>query len=87
MFKLNITDNYLTPHCLNINSEQQAFLNFVLHQYVKQGVSELDDAKLGELLKLNYGAIADAKDALGPIPSIRETFIGFQEHLYKGNVA
>jgi type I restriction enzyme R subunit len=66
---------------------QQAFLNFVLSQYVKQGVSELDDEKLSELLKLNYGAIADAKDALGPIQSIRETFIGFQEHLYKGQVS
>ncbi|WP_206018874.1 EcoAI/FtnUII family type I restriction enzme subunit R [Rubritalea profundi] len=67
--------------------KQQAFLNFVLTQYVKQGVTELDDAKLGELLKLNYGAIADAKQALGPIPTIRQTFIGFQEHLYKGDVA
>ena len=64
------------------DQKQQAFLNFVLHQYIKQGVSELDDAKLGELLKLNYGAIADAKDTLGPIQTIRETFIGFQKHIY-----
>ena len=62
---------------------QQAFLNFVLAQYVKEGVSELDDAKLADLLKLNYGTIDDAKNQLGPIKEIRETFIGFQEHLYE----
>ncbi len=63
--------------------KQQEFLNFVLLQYVKQGVTELDEAKLSELLKLNYGAITNAKDALGDTSSIRETFIGFQEYLYK----
>jgi len=63
--------------------KQQAFLNFVLSQYVKEGVTELDEAKLGDLLKLNYGAIDDAKTELGAIQQIRETFIGFQEHLYR----
>lgn len=67
----------------NYEPKQQAFLNFVISQYIKQGVSELDDAKLGELLKLNYGAIADAKEALGPVDNIRQAFIGFQQHLYK----
>jgi len=37
------------------NKEQQQFLNFVLQQYIKEGVDELDDAKLGDLLILNYG--------------------------------
>ena len=63
--------------------KQQAFLNFVLSQYVKEGVAELDDAKLADLLKLNYGAIDDAKLELGSIKGIRKTFIGFQEHLYQ----
>jgi type I restriction enzyme R subunit len=65
------------------NSKQQEFLNFVLEQYVKEGVDELDDAKLPDLLELKYRAIADAKRELGDIKSIRETFIGFQEHLYQ----
>ena len=43
----------------------------------------LDDAKLGDLIKLNYGSIKDAKEQLGAIKDIRETFIGFQEHLYQ----
>jgi type I restriction enzyme R subunit len=62
---------------------QQDFLNFVLEQYVKTGFEELDDAKLPKLLELKYKAIADAKHVLGDIPSIRRTFIGFQEHLYE----
>lgn len=64
------------------NPKQQDFLNFVLEQYVKEGVDELDDAKLPDLLELKYKAIADAKRELGEIKTIRETFIGFQEHLY-----
>lgn len=65
------------------NQKQQEFLNFVLEQYVKEGVNELDDSKLPNLLELKYKAIADAKRELGDIKSIRETFIGFQEHLYQ----
>ncbi|MCB0463121.1 MAG: DEAD/DEAH box helicase family protein [Flavobacteriaceae bacterium] len=66
------------------NPKQQEFLNFVLDQYVKEGVEELDDAKLSPLLLLKYKAIADAKRELGDIKSIRNAFIGFQQYLYKG---
>lgn len=68
------------------NRAQQEFLNFVLDQYVREGVDELDDAKLPDLLELKYNAIADAKRELGDIPSIRNAFIGFQEHLYEQRV-
>ena len=70
-------------HFSTYNTEQQEFLNFVLDQYVKEGVTELDDSKLPDLLELKYHAIADAKSKLGDIKSIRETFIGFQEYLYE----
>ncbi len=70
-------------HILDYNPQQQEFLNFVLEQYVRDGVEELDDKKLPELLELNYKAIADAKQELGSIKSIREMFIGFQEYLYR----
>lgn len=69
------------------NPKQQDFLNFVLAQYVKEGVGELDDAKLPDLLELKYKAITDAKRELGDIKSIRNTFIGFQEHLYGGEAS
>jgi type I restriction enzyme R subunit len=65
------------------NPKQQEFLNFVLDQYVRDGVEELDDSKLPSLLELKYKAIADAKRELGDIKSIRQTFIGFQEYLYR----
>jgi type I restriction enzyme R subunit len=71
----------------NYDPKQQEFLNFVLGQYVKQGVDELDDTKIGDLLVLKYHAIADAKKELGDIGSIRNTFIGFQTYLYNNRVA
>ncbi|MBK8953920.1 MAG: hypothetical protein IPM85_18465 [Chitinophagaceae bacterium] len=37
----------------NYDPKQQEFLNFVLSQYVKQGVDELDDSEIGDLLVLN----------------------------------
>lgn len=69
-------------HIKDYNPKQQEFLNFVLDQYVKEGVEELDDRKLSPLLVLKYKAIADAKRELGDITSIRDAFIGFQQHLY-----
>lgn len=65
------------------SKNQQDFLNFVLQQYVEQGVSELDDAKLPDLLELKYQAIEDAKRELGDIKTIRKTFVKFQEYLYE----
>jgi type I restriction enzyme R subunit len=65
------------------NAKQQEFLNFVLEQYVKEGVDELSVDKLSPLLLLKYKGITDAKKELGDITSIRETFIGFQEYLYQ----
>jgi type I restriction enzyme R subunit len=63
--------------------KQQAFLEFVLGQYVKVGVEELDSAKQSHLLKLRYNdAIADAIRELGRPEQIKVTFAGFQKHLY-----
>ncbi|TRO81921.1 EcoAI/FtnUII family type I restriction enzme subunit R [Trichloromonas acetexigens] len=61
---------------------QQAFLEFVLGEYVKEGVGELDVAKLPGLLELKYGNAYDAAEELGGAALIRETFVGFQRHLY-----
>uniref|UniRef100_Q3ASE9 DEAD/DEAH box helicase-like protein n=1 Tax=Chlorobium chlorochromatii (strain CaD3) TaxID=340177 RepID=Q3ASE9_CHLCH len=66
----------------NYDLKQQEFLNFVLNQYVQQGVDELDEAKISDLLVLKYHAIADAKKELGDISTIRNIFIEFQEYLY-----
>jgi len=67
----------------HFNDKQQAFLHFVLAQYVKEGVEELDQDKLSPLLKLKYNnAIADATADLGTPDQIRNLFVGFQKYLY-----
>lgn len=50
--------------------KQQQFPDFVLSQYVKEGVGELDQEKLPSLLELKYNAISDV-------------FVGFQRYLYE----
>jgi type I restriction enzyme R subunit len=68
----------------HFNTKQQAFLGFVLSQYVKAGVEELDREKLSPLLKLRYhNAIADAVADLGRPEEIGYIFAGFQKYLYQ----
>ncbi|MFK8163714.1 MAG: EcoAI/FtnUII family type I restriction enzme subunit R [Lewinella sp.] len=64
------------------NPKRQEFLRFVLDQYVKGGVKELDDSRLRPLLELRYQALANAKRELGSTADIREAFIGLQGDLY-----
>jgi type I restriction enzyme R subunit len=72
----------------HFNDRQQVFLDFVLAQYVTQGVEELDTDKLTPLLRLKYNnAIADAVADLGGTAQIRTMFAGFQKYLYAGNEA
>ena len=62
--------------------KQQEFLNFVLDQYIKEGVRELDQEKLPQLLELKYHDLRDAVADLGNVNNIRTVFIEFQQHLY-----
>lgn len=64
--------------------KQRVFIDFVLGQYMKEGVGELDGDKLAPLLKLKYkNAIADAATDLGNPAQIRDLFVGFQRYLYE----
>ncbi|NOQ42749.1 MAG: restriction endonuclease subunit R, partial [Desulfuromusa sp.] len=74
----NHKEEILTRH----EDQQQAFLEFVLGEYIKEGVGELDLAKLPGLLELQYGNAYDAAAQLGGAQLIRETFTEFQRHLY-----
>ncbi len=65
-----------------LNREQRAFIEFVLNNYIKDGVDELDDSKLGKLITLKYKSNTDAERVLGDLNEIREVFIDFQKHLY-----
>jgi type I restriction enzyme R subunit len=68
----------------HFNTKQQAFLDFVLSHYVKEGVQELDQEKLTPLLRLKYhDSIADAMDDLGRPEEIGTIFSGFQKYLYQ----
>ena len=60
----------------------QAFLDFVLGQYVSHGVGELDQQKLPNLLELKYHTVSDAAAELGGLAPIREAFVGLQQHLF-----
>ena len=61
----------------------QAFLDFVLSQYIERGVEELDQDKLAALMILKYRGLPDATNALGgDVMKIRAAFIGFQPVLY-----
>lgn len=68
----------------SLTVKQQAFIDFVLAQYVQQGVEELDQEKLPPLLRLKYRALNDAFVELGKPDEIRNIFTGFQKHLYMG---
>ena len=66
-------------HC---SESQQEFLEFILEHYISEGVEELEQEKLPELLQLKYHSIPDAVQELGAVKEIRELFIGFQGYLY-----
>ena len=63
--------------------ELERFLDFVLGQYVKQGVDELDDDKLPELLDLRYGGVSEAAAQLGGVAAIRNAFMLCQRNLFR----
>ena len=69
-----------------LNGEQREFIEFVLKNYIKDGVDELDDSKLGKLITLKYKSNTDAKRVLGDLGEVRNVFIDFQKHLYLENV-
>lgn len=60
----------------------QHFIEFVLAQYINEGVGELDQDKLPDLLELKYKGVREAAELLGGVARIREAFVGFQKHLY-----
>ena len=61
----------------------QHFIEFVLAQYVNEGVGELDEDKLPDLLELRYQSMHDAAEKLGGVRRIRSAFVGFQRRLYE----
>lgn len=78
------------PSAVNssFNAKQQAFLDFVLLDYVNVGVEELDQDKLTPLLRLRYhNSRADAVADLGAPKLIGEVFARLQKYLYEPRAA
>ena len=65
------------------SDKQREFIDFILDKYIEDGVKELAASKMRSLIELKYNTISDAAAVLGSTKAIRETFIGFQRHLYE----
>jgi type I restriction enzyme R subunit len=64
------------------DAQLAAFLDFVLGQYVKQGVEELDQDKLPRLLELRYASVSEGAQTLGGVAKVRDAFLEFQGGLF-----
>ena len=70
----------------NIYSDYKAidFLNFVLERYEQDGVEELGEDKLGDLIRLStFGTIQDAEQAFGGLHQIKQAYNELQANIYK----
>ncbi|MGY6519359.1 MAG: EcoAI/FtnUII family type I restriction enzme subunit R [Lysobacteraceae bacterium] len=63
--------------------EMRSFLEFVLGNYERNGISELASTKIADLLRIRYGGVNDAQRALGTVENIRRAFIDIQGHLFR----
>ena len=70
-----------------LNDKQRAFINFVLGNYIKAGVDELDIDKLSPALISKYGGVYEAQQELGNVDDIKKVFVEFQQYLYEAKVA
>ena len=69
------------------DADLSAFLDFVLGQYVMQGVSELDGDKLPRLLELKYASASEGAAMLGGVRGVRQAFLDIQRGLFQSSDA
>lgn len=65
--------------------KQQEFLDFVLDQYIREGVEELDRGKLPTLIEIKYQTVNEGLAILGR--DIAQVFSEFQADLYTEDIA
>ena len=65
-----------------LKREHMEFIDYVLNNYIKDGIDELDDRKLGTIITNKYESNIDAERELGDLDTIRDVFVKFQKHLY-----
>lgn len=63
--------------------KQKSFVEYVLQQYVENGVDELAIKQLPELVKLKYGTVKEACEKMGvDAKTLNRIFVDFQKVLY-----
>ena len=70
-----------------LNERQRDFIEFILRNYVQDGVDELDISKLSSSLTSKYGSVFEGQKQLGDVDEIKRVFVEFQQHLYTVKVA
>lgn len=66
-----------------LSEEEESFVRFILGKYEENGVDELSEENLENLVKLLYGSSYDAVEKLGSTSKIRSDFLGLQKELYE----
>ena len=66
-----------------LNKNQREFVDYVLRNYINEGIDELDISNLSTVLTAKYGSINAAQEKLGNVEDIKNTFIDFQKYLYQ----
>lgn len=67
----------------SLKDPQRKFVEYILSNYIAEGVDELDISNLDKVLTAKYGGLHDAKEELGGLEEIQNLFINFQKHLYQ----
>lgn len=70
-----------------LNQQQREFVDYVLANYVSDGIEELDASRLSRVIEAKYGGVSEARVQLGAVEEIRETFIQMQKFLYEDEAA
>ena len=80
--KLRVEKN--RDNILNLlNKNQREFVDYVLRNYINEGIDELDISNLSTVLTEKYGSINAAQEKLGNVEDIKNTFVDFQKYLYQ----
>ncbi len=70
-----------------LTQRQREFIDFILKNYIEEGVDELDISKLGVSVTAKYGSIFEGQKQLGDVVEIKRVFVDFQKHLYEDRAA
>ncbi len=66
------------------NQKAKQFLEFILKRYEKDGFKELEEDKLGDLIRLSgMGSVRDLSGEFGGAERLRDSYFELQREIYK----